>query len=485
MIRLLLMDGLVLASAAGIAGLLLANLGVAVIGRMAPPDVPRMDQISIDSPVLIFGIALTFLTILIFALAPALLASKRDPHEAFQQSSARMSSSRSQARIRGALIVAEVALSIVLLIGAGLLMRSFSELARLDPGFNPARILTFRVTLQKPDQESRRAFYTQLLGRVRALAGVESAAAVLLRPLSGNTGWDTVYTVEGQPPEEQLRNPNANYEAISPAYFRSMGIRLKAGRDFTDADVHNTAGVVIINESTAMRHWPDRPAVGQHLRLGRGPGQPWLTVVGVVSDVRYREWEAVRPDLYVPYTQRAQHRSDFVIKTHGDPTMLVSAVRREVLEIDRDQPVSNVTTMETLVDRALARSRFNSIVLGTLAGCALVLAVIGLYGVLSYTVAQRRGEIGIRMAVGATPWQMVRMVTLGGLRLTVCGTLFGLAAAWAMTRLYSSLLFQTSPLDPLTYVGAAVGLLVVAVLACAAPAIQAARLDPLRTLQNN
>jgi ABC-type antimicrobial peptide transport system permease subunit len=208
-------------------------------------------------------------------------------------------------------------------------------------------------------------------------------------------------------------------------------------------------------------------------------------VAGVVSDVRYREWEAVRPDLYVPYTQRAQHRSDFVIKTHGDPASLVSAVRREVMELDKDQAISNVTTMAALVDRALARSRFNSIVLGTLAACALVLTVIGLYGVLSYMVAQRRGEIGLRMAVGASPWQMVRMVTLGGLRLTACGTLIGAAAAWALSRLYVSLLFGVSPLDPLTYAGTAVVLLAVAVLACAVPAIQAARLDPLRTLQSN
>jgi ABC-type antimicrobial peptide transport system permease subunit len=193
----------------------------------------------------------------------------------------------------------------------------------------------------------------------------------------------------------------------------------------------------------------------------------------------------VRPDIYVPYTQRAQHRSDFVVRTHGDPALLVAAVRNEVLQLDKDLPVSNVTTMETLVDRALARSRFNGMVLGLLAGCALVLAVIGLYGVLSYTVAQRRGEIGIRMAVGASPWQMVRMVTLGGLRLTVLGTVVGVAAAWIVSRLYTSLLFQVSPLDPLTYAGAAVGILVVAALACAVPAMRAARVDPLQTLQSN
>ncbi len=485
LVRLLLMEGFILASAAGIAGLVLAKVGVAMIARLAPPDVPRMDQVSIDSPVLLFGVAITFATILIFALVPALIASQRDPQEALQQAGTRVSSSRSQARLRGALVVLEVALSTVLLVAAGLLLRSFSELTHVDPAFNPERVLTFRITTSKPDQESRRAFYSQLLERLRSLPGVESAAAVLLRPLSGNVGWDAVYGVEGQSPEDLLRNPNANYEAVSPDYFRTMGIRMVAGRDFTSADVHTATGVVIINESTAQRHFPGGSAVGRHIRLGRGPNQPWLTVVGVVRDVRYREWEAIRPDLYIPFTQRAQHRSDFVVRTKGDPTAILAAVRSEVLAIDPDQAISNVTTMEALVDQALARSRFNSTVLASLAWCALALAAIGLYGMLSYTVAQRSSEIGIRMAIGASPLQMVRMVTRGGLRLTLFGTLIGIAVAGVVSNLYASLLYRVSPLDPFAYLVAFVGLILLAAFASAVPAMRASRVDPLSALQSN
>jgi len=483
LLRLLLMDGVILALLAGLAGLLLAKLGLLVVSRLAPADVPRMNQIALDTPVLLFGVVLSLVTVLIFALAPAWFASGRDPREAFLPSGSRLTARRSSSRLRGGLIVLEVALSVVLLVGAGMLMRSFEEISRLDPGFDPSRVLTFRVTLAKPDQESRRAFYSQLLGRLRALPGVESAGAVLLRPLSGNVGWDTVYTVEGQSPEEQLRNSNANYEAVSPDYFRTMGIRLIGGRDFSDADVHTAAGVVIVNESTARRHWPHQPALGRHVRLGRGPNQPWLTVVGVVNDVRYREWEAVRPDFYIPFTQRAQHRSDFVLRTHGDPALLVAAVRREVLELDKDQPISNVTTMEALVDQALARSRFNGTVLSCLAVCALVLVLIGLYGVLSYTMAQRREELGIRLAVGASPGQMVRMVLVGGLRLTLIGVVAGSVAAWALSRLYASLLFSVSPADPAVYASAALGLVAVAMVACAVPALRASRLDPLQALR--
>jgi len=358
-------------------------LGITAVRCLAPVDIPYIDQISLTDPVLLFGIALTFSTILLFALGPALKASKEDPRKAFQSTGTRLSATRSQTRMSGALVFCEVALSAVLVICAGLLLRSFAELAHLNAGFNAERILTFRVTLEKPDQESRRAFYTQLLERLRALPGVESAGAILLRPLSGTVGWDTVYSVEGQNPEDIKRNPNANYQAISPAYFGTMGIRLVAGRDFTDADVHTAAAVVIVNESTARRHWPGGSAVGKHVRLGRNASKPWATVVGVVNDVRYREWEATRPDLYVPYMRRAQHRSDFVLKTQSDPSALIAAVTREVLAIDKDQPVSNVTTMQALVDSALARSRFNGLVVGALVACAVILALIGLYGVLS------------------------------------------------------------------------------------------------------
>jgi predicted permease len=318
---------------------------------------------------------------------------------------------------------------------------------------------------------------------MRALPGVHSAGAVLIRPLSGIVGWDTIYQIEGQTPEEQLRNPNGNYEAVSPDYFRTMGIRLIAGRDFTAADTEKTKGVVIVNESTARRHWRGQPAVGKHLRLGREAKAPWLEVVGVVSDVRYREWEAVRPDLYVPFTQRAQHRSDFVVKTKGDPASLAAVVQREVLAIDPNQAISNVTTMEALVDRALARSRFNSTILAVLAGSALVLAAIGIYGLLSYSVEQRRSEIGIRLALGATPGRIVGLVTAGGLRMAGCGAAAGVLAAALLSPLLEAQLYAVERLDPVSYSGAAIALILAAAAACVVPALRAAVVDPVRALE--
>jgi predicted permease len=317
---------------------------------------------------------------------------------------------------------------------------------------------------------------------MKALPGVESAAAVLIRPLSGLVGWDTVYTVEGQSPEEQKNNPNGNYEAISPGYFHTMGIRLIAGRDFTGADTEKAPGVVILNESTARRHFPNGDAVGRHLRLSKDSKAPWLLITGVAADVRYREWEAARPDFYIPYTQRAQHRSDFVVRTTGDPMSLIAAVRREVFAVDPNQPVSNVTTMEALVDRALSRSRFISMVLSVLAACALALAAIGIYGVLSYTVAQRTAEIGVRMAVGATPASILRLIGSSAFRVTAAGALAGLVTASVLARTVSSLLFGIEVWDPLAWTGASALLCAAAAIACVVPALRASAVDPARAL---
>jgi putative ABC transport system permease protein len=307
---------------------------------------------------------------------------------------------------------------------------------------------------------------------------------VLLRPLSGAVGWDNAFTVEGQSPETQAGNPSANYEAISPDYFRTMRIPLVAGRDFSDLDREGSQGVVIVNESAARRFWGMDAALGKRLKLGRASEtREWLTVVGVVKDVRYREWETARTDLYIPYRQRAQHRSDFVVRVGGDPHSLAAAVQREVLAIDPDQPISSVTTMEELVAGVLARPRFQALLLSLFAWTAIVLTLVGVYGVISWSMIQRKREIGIRMALGSRPADILKLILGDGLRMVIGGTAAGVIAAVLLSRFTSRLNFGISTYDAPTYVAALILVPAVATAACLVPAIRAARVNPVDALQ--
>ncbi len=483
-VSLLLTESVLIAAMAASIGIGFAFFGTRILARLAPPEVPRLDEIALNGPVLAFGIVVSLLTVVLFGLGPALAAARRDPAEALRQGGGRsQSAGRASVAIRQWLTAAQVAFSVTLLVGAGLLIRSFQSLSAVDPGFRADRVLTFRITTETGSQEKRRSLYNGVLERVRALPGVESAAAVLLRPLSGLVGWDNVYELETQTPDDAARNPNANYEAVSPQYFATMQIRMLAGRDFTDADTEQAPGVVIINESTARRHFGSpHLAIGKRLRLSKNPKAPWLTVTGVVADVRYREWETARPDMYVPISQRAQHRSDFVIRTSGDPGQLAAAVRREVFAIDPNQPISQVTTMDRLVDRALARSRFTGFVLTALAFCALALSSLGIYSVLAWNVARRTPEIGVRMAIGATPAAILRMVAANTFRFVGVGLAAGLVGAVALTRAVQSLLYGVTPWNAGAWLGAALVMGLVAALACAGPALRAARVDPARAL---
>ncbi|HLJ45123.1 MAG TPA: ABC transporter permease [Bryobacteraceae bacterium] len=484
LVRLLVGESVALAAVAGGLGLLLAAVGTRVLAALAPADVPRIAEAAIDPQVLAFGLCATIVTVLLFGVGPAIQASHRDTNEALQQASRWSTGSASQSRLRRLLVAVEGGLSAMLLVGAGTLVHSFINLAAVNPGFAPQRILTFRVTVQESKQEARRARYSEILARLRSLPGVESAAAVLIRPLSGAVGWDTVYTVEGQQAGPPNPNPNGNYEAISPGYFRTMGVPLLAGRDFTASDTTTAPGVVIVDENTALRHWPRGDALGKRVRLGSGPQAPWLMVVGVAGAVHYREWEGAWPDLYVPYTQRAQHRTDFVVKTSGDSWKLASAVRREVFAVDKDQPISELTTMEALVDRTLSGSRFNGVIISALAACALLLAAVGIYAVLSYAVTQRRAEIGLRMAVGATPAHIVRLVAKELSGSALLGLIAGLAASLWLRGLLTKLVFGVGTIDPVAYAFAACVLAAIALAASVLPAWRAASIDPVQALQS-
>lgn len=478
--RMLMSESAAIAAIGGLGGLALARGAIAVFAGLAPPEMPSVDRITLNWPVALFGLGITAIALLLFSAGPALLTSIVGGVNSSQVGSGSRTIGGKN-RLRHQLITAEVALSVMLVIGAGLLLRSFRNLAAVDPGFRAEHILTFRITTEFGDQPSRRAMYSRVLEKLRALPGVESAGAILLRPLSGAVGWDTNYLAEGQQ-VTGVTNPSGNYEAISPGYFQSLRIPLIAGRDFDSQDNENTAGVVIINRATAQRHWPNGSAVGAKLRLG-GRRAPWLTVVGVVGDVRYREWEAARPDFYVPYLQRAQHRSDFVVRTHGDPWALTAAVRRAVFEVDKNQPISNVTTLDALVDKALARARVTTILLTSVAFAALALAGIGIYGLLSYLVQQRTREIGVRTALGATPRQVAGLITFDVIRFVGIGMVSGVFGAALVARTLRSQFFGVGSLDPTTYLASFVVLLLIAALAAAVPARRAALVDPAVALR--
>jgi putative ABC transport system permease protein len=319
------------------------------------------------------------------------------------------------------------------MVGAVTLARGFADLNRIDPGFRRDHLLTFRITLSKPEyaqQEARKRFYGQVLERLRALPGAQSAAAILLRPLSGTVGWDTQFTVEGQTAAEQAANPDPNYEAISPDYFRTMRIPMLAGRDFSVDDRTGAEPVVIVSAALARRYWPGQEAVGRRIKLARPDGKaPWLKVVAVVTDVRYREWENSRLDIYIPFQQRAPHRSDFVVRTSQDPLALAGEIQRAVYAIDKDQPVSSLTTVESLVAETFALPRFNLTLLAAFASCALALAMAGVFAQLMHSVTQRIHEIGIRIALGARRADVLRLVIVDGIAWTALGIVCGVLAA--------------------------------------------------------
>jgi putative ABC transport system permease protein len=376
---------------------------------------------------------------------------------------------------------------VMLMVGAVTLARSFAELNRIDPGFRRDHVLTFRITLSKPEyaqQEARKRFYQELLERLRRIPGAQSAAAILLRPLSGTVGWDTQFTVEGQSAAEQAANPGPNYEAISPDYFRTMRIPMLDGREFSDLDRTGGERVVIVSAALARRYWPGQSAVGKRLKLVRPDAiAPWLKVVAVVADVRYREWEKSRFDIYIPMQQRAQHRSDFVVRTAQDPLALAGEIQRAVSAIDKDQPVSSLTTVDSLVADTFALPRFNLTLLSVFAGCALALAMAGVFAQLMHSVTQRIHEIGIRIALGARRADVLRLVILDGVAWTGLGIVCGTLAAMATGRAISGVLSGMRAPDLDTVLGAAGVVMLTAIAASVVPARRASRVDAIQALR--
>ncbi len=485
-IRQFLTESSMLSLIGGAVGLLLALYGIDLLAGFAPSTIPRVREIGLDLRVLCFSLLISLLTGIVFGLAPALHVSKADLNESLKEGARGATSGRRRASFRGVLVVAEVALSLMLLIGAGLLFRSFLILQAVKPGFSPRNVLTMRIAPSGEgyrEAREQRAFYSQIIERIRALPGVQSAGAISTLPLS--KGPVNGYVIEGRPPVTADKMPGANRRHVSPDYFRTMGIPLLKGRTFTDRDTADNPGVVIVNEALARREYPAEDPIGRRIAFSWTNGRPnWLEIVGVVGDVRSIELNTEpAPEAYTPYLQNSVPEMSFVIRTANDPTNLAAAVRNEVRAVDQNQPVSHIKTIEEVISEAVTQPRFNMLMLTIFSGVALVLAAAGIYGVMAYSVSMRTHEIGIRMALGAGPWDVLRMVIGQGAKLTLIGMGVGLLGAVAVTRVLASLLVSITPTDPLVYMSVAMLLAGVALLASYIPARRAMKVDPMIALR--
>ncbi len=483
-IRQLLTESLLLSLLGGLFGLLFAFWGVDLLVAASPADLPRLGEIGLDARVLMFTLGMTLLTGIIFGLAPALQASHADVGESLKEGGRTGSEGARRNRVRSALVVVEVALSLVLLVGAGLLIQSFWRLLHVNPGFQADNVLTADV-LMRAKAEQRAALFQDTLQRVAQLPGVEAVGAVHPLPLGGTFEAYT-FRIEGRPPAPPGQEPAADFRIVSPDYFRAMGIQLRRGRAFTERDNMDAPQTMIVNETFARRFFPDGDAIGQRVTASDSDDEtPPREIIGVVSDVRHAGLDAeAGPEYYISYLQtETPPRLTVVARTAGDPVSLAQPLRGAIRQVDPNAPIFNVRTMNQLLAESVARRRFNMMLLGAFSVVALVLASIGIYGVMSYSVTQRTHEIGIRIALGAQARDVLRMVVGQGMILALIGTGLGVAAALLLTRLMSSLLFGVSATDPLTYAAISLLLILMAFLACYLPARRATRVDPMTALR--
>jgi putative ABC transport system permease protein len=485
--RQLLTESLLLSVLGGAAGLFLAAWSVDLLVTVSPNNIPRAREIGLDGRVLGFTLMVSLLTGIIFGLAPALQASRPNLNEALKEGS-RASGGVHSHRFRGALVVAEVALALVLLIGGGLLIRSFYHLQQVDPGFKADHLLTVQISLPQakyPEDGQKVNFYQQVLQRIGALPGALVAGAATGLPL-GNNGNQTSFFLEGKPAPAPGHVPLAEVAIVSPEYFRAMGMSLLKGRAFTEHDSKDAPRVVVIDEAFASRYWPAEDPIGKRIRFGgNDPRNPLVTVAGIVRRVKMDglNAESNRVQAYFSFMQQPWSGMTLVVRTAGDPSTLTSSVRQQVLAIDQDQPVYNVRTIEQVWADSVAPQRLNMLLLGIFAAVALILAAVGIYGVMAYSVTQRAHEVGIRLALGAQPRDVLKMIIKQGMALTLIGVIIGLMGAFALTRWMSALLFGVKPADPATFAGIASLLAAVALLATLIPARKATKVDPLTALR--
>jgi putative ABC transport system permease protein len=490
LVRQLLTECVILSLAGGALGLLLAVWGVAFLTSLKPQGIPRLDAVTVDAGVILFTFGIAVVTGLVFGMVPALHATRGVLSGSLKEGGRGAVTSRGGARVRGILVIAEMALAVMLLAGAGLLMRSFMRLQSVDPGFNPTQTLSFELSLpdsRYEDEPRQVAFFDRLLPRLRALPGVRAADAVMALPLSGSN-FNISFSIAGRPPVPPAQEPALEVRVATPGYFREMGIPLKRGRGFTDEDKPGTPQVVLLTESTAQKYFPNEDPIGKTIRLGwgRGPGKPKAggEVVGIVGDVKDAGLnEPSAQQLYLPYRQWPIQSMSVVMKTTTPPESLAAAVRQEVHAIDPNLPVSNIASLETIIAESISQPRFYMMLLAAFAAVALVLAAIGIFGVLSYAVSQRTREIGIRMALGAPGRTVVSLIVRQAMLLVVCGVAAGTVAALFLSQTMTKMLFGITSTDPATFAAVAIVLVGVALFASYLPARRATRVDPIVALR--
>jgi putative ABC transport system permease protein len=496
LLRQMLTESVLLAVGGGTAGVLLSLWGIEFLKRIGARTVPRLDEVGIDLTVLAVMAVVTIGTGILFGLLPALASSKPELTEALKDGGRGAGSSLRRNRLRNGLVVAEIALALVLLVGAGLLMKSFARLQGVNPGFNPHNVLTAEISLPQPKYpspgmgflgtEKTIHFFTEANRRIARLPGVEASAATNVLPLSG-TNTDSSFEIEGRKNSDDSIGPDEEIRVITPDYFRVLQTPLLQGRFFNDADTARSPLVVIVNRALVRKYFPKGDALGKRITLDNPRHNPrWITIVGIVHDIRHRGLDVdPQPEYYLPHTQMPAREMILAVRSSQDPRSLASAIRREVQSIDPDEPVASVRTLEAVVSDSVAPRRLAVVLLGVFAGIALLLSAVGIYGVISYLVVQRTHEIGVRMALGAQRRDVLRLVVGHAAKLVAVGTLLGLMLALLSTRALSAMLYGVGAFDPITFGLVTIVLAGIALLASYIPALRATRDDPMAALSHN
>ena len=486
--RQMLTESAILAVLGLVAGLLLGRWGLKVLVALSPATLPRADEIALDGRVLAFAVAISVMTAFVCGLAPVRVFSRPNLHDAVREGSRGTSASGARLRLRGVLIVAEVALALVLLVGSGLLIRSFASLLRVDPGFTAADRAMVQVFLWDlyPQPELRSGFMQDALERLSAVPGVRSVGAVSAMPFAqANIGIEAPLTIQGRPAPAAGEEPNVYTTIATNGYFETMGVILRRGRTFTAADDANAPRVALISESLARRHFPDEDPIGKRIAV-RFDGGQLREIIGIVADVRHDGLqETPRVEMYMPHAQFPFGSMTFVVRTGGDPAATLPALQREIWEVNPNQAIYEASTVASLVADSLRERRFNLSLIGGFAVLALILAGVGVYGLISYSTMRRANEFGVRLALGASGTQIVAAAMRDGVRYAVVGVALGLVASFALTRAMASMLFEISATDPITYVVLAFVMLAVAAVASFLPARRALEVDPVTALRGD